>query len=157
MKCIVFSDTHGNYPLAIEVLTHAAPADMIFHLGDEAEDASMIESICQTKVQKVAGNCDPPGKFPREISTFVEKTKVLLTHGDRYHVKSGLAKLVERAVAVEANLVLYGHTHQASIERINDILFVNPGSLLRGSSSKSYAVLKIKADQVEAQIVMLEE
>jgi putative phosphoesterase len=157
MKCIVFSDTHGNYPLAIEVLSHTDPADMIFHLGDEAEDASMIESICQTKVQKVAGNCDPPGEFPREISTLVGETRVLLTHGDRYSVKSGLAKLLERAVTTEADVVLYGHTHQASIERINNILFVNPGSLLRGSSSKSYAVLKIEAHQVEAQIVMLEE
>ena len=157
MECIVFSDTHGNYPLALEALTQSTPANIIFHLGDEADDASMIENSCLKQIQKVAGNCDAPGKYPREISTLIGKTRVLLTHGDRYSVKSGLSKLVERAVATNVDVVLYGHTHQASIDRINGILFVNPGALWSGSSCKSYARLSVNPDGAEARIVFLGE
>ncbi|GAM11057.1 putative metallophosphoesterase YsnB [Geobacter sp. OR-1] len=157
MNCIVFSDTHGNYPLAAETVSLAAPVDMIIHLGDETEDANMIERICLTQVQKVAGNCDPPGKWPREICTSVGETRMLLTHGDRYSVKAGLSKLVERAVAADAQVVLYGHTHQASIERIGGILFVNPGSLHCGAAIKSYAVLTINNSEIAARIVVITE
>ena len=157
MECIVFSDTHGDYPLAVEALSQTDPVDMIFHLGDEAEDASMIEHICLTQVQKVAGNCDAPGKYPKEINILVGKTRVLLTHGDRYSVKSGLSKLLERAVATEADVVLYGHTHQASIDKINGILFVNPGSLNRNSTCQSYALLTLDDDSAKARIVTIGE
>jgi putative phosphoesterase len=157
MKCIVFSDTHGNYPLAVEALSQSVPVDMIFHLGDEADDACIIEHLYPGQVMKVAGNCDSPGKYPREIITLAGKTRMLLTHGDRFGVKSGLSKLVERAIAADADVVLYGHTHQASIDRINGILFVNPGSLQRNSACKSYALLSINDHGAEAQIVLIEE
>jgi len=153
MECIVFSDTHGNYPQAIEILYACAPVDVIFHLGDIAEDACMIESICLAQVQKVAGNCDPPGRHDREIITTIGSTRILLTHGDRYGVKTGMEKLAERGIAADVDLVLYGHTHQASIVTIEGIIFVNPGSLQRGSAVRSYARLTIDGNNIEARIV----
>lgn len=157
MECIVFSDTHGNYPLALEALHQSSPVDLIFHLGDEADDARMIEHICMKKVQKVSGNCDAPGRYPREINMLIGTTRLLLTHGDRYGVKSGLAKLVERAVSEKVDVVLYGHTHQASIDTIDGILFVNPGALHMGSPLKSYARLSLRQEKSEAQIVVVAE
>lgn len=130
---------------------------MIIHLGDEVEDASLIELICNTPVQKVAGNCDPPGRYPREINTTVGQTRVLLTHGDRYSVKSGLTKLVERAVATDTDVVLYGHTHHASIDEIDGILLINPGSLHQSTAHMSYASLIFHEGGTEARIVMVEE
>jgi len=157
MECIVFSDTHGNYQLAVEALSQSDPIDLIFHLGDEADDAGMIEHICMTKIHIVAGNCDPPGKYPREKITLIGKTRVLMTHGDRYHVKSDLSKLVNRAVTADVKIVLYGHTHIASIEEINGILFINPGSLQRGSSCKSYARVSLNNHGVSARIIIMED
>jgi putative phosphoesterase len=157
MKCIVFSDTHGNYPLAVEVISQSAQVDMIFHLGDGAEDASILEHLYHGQVIKVAGNCDAPGKYPREIITMAGETRLLLTHGDLYGVKSGLSKLVERAITTVSDVVLYGHTHQASIDMINGILFVNPGSLQKNSASQSYALLSLNNHSPEARIILIED
>lgn len=156
MECIIFSDTHGNYQLAIEALSQSAPVDMIFHLGDEAEDAGMIEHICMTKVHKVAGNCDAPGKYPRENIILIGKTRVLMTHGDRYNVKKGLSGLIARAVDADVDVVLYGHTHNASIDEINGIIFINPGSLQRGSSCQSYARLTLDDSGANARLIFME-
>jgi len=157
MECIIFSDTHGNYPLAIEALSVAGPIDMICHLGDETADAVMIEHIILTKVHKVAGNCDAPDDTPREVCTTIGKSRLLMTHGDRYNVKSGLSKLIERAVAANVDIVLYGHTHQSAIDRIQGILFVNPGSLQRNSACKSYALLTINDNDADARIIIMKE
>lgn len=157
MECIVFSDTHGNYPLAIEILSRSTPVDTVFHLGDKAEDAIFIEHLFKTKVQKVAGNCDPPGMHEREIITMYGNKRILLTHGDRYGVKAGLEKLVERGVDANVDLVLYGHTHHASIDEIEGILFVNPGSLQLGTAYKSYARITIDDQGIEARIMYLDE
>lgn len=157
MKCIVFSDTHGNYPLAIEILLRSDPVDAVYHLGDKAEDAGFIEHLCKTTVQKVAGNCDAPGMYEREIITVAGNRRILLTHGDRYGVKSGLSKLVERGIDMNVDLVLYGHTHQASIDEIEGIIFVNPGSLQHGSAYKSYARITVDDQGIEARILYLDE
>jgi putative phosphoesterase len=156
MVCIIFSDTHGNYNLAAEALIAAGHVDLIFHLGDVASDAAMLEQIFSRPVGKVAGNCDPPGILPRELSTEIETVRVLLTHGDSYNVKSGLMSLRQRAVATNSQVVLYGHTHNAVVDEIDGILFINPGSLHQDSSFKSYARLIIENDRVSAEIIALD-
>lgn len=157
MECLVFSDTHGNYPLAAAVIMQAGPVEMIFHLGDEAGDAVMLEQIMARKVEKVSGNCDPPGKYPREICTILERTRILMTHGDRYRVKSGLSELHRRAVNANVDVVLYGHTHVASVDVIDGILFVNPGSLQKGNGEKSFARLSIGSNGPVARIITISE
>lgn len=157
MECLVFSDTHGNYPLAAAIVMQAGPVDLIIHLGDDAEDAVMLEQILSLKVEKVSGNCDPPGKHPREICDSLESTRILITHGDRYRVKGGLSELHRRAVDAGVDLVLYGHTHRAAVEKIDGILFVNPGSLYKGSSEKSYARITITDEGAFARIIPVTE
>ena len=156
MVCIIFSDTHGNYNLAAEALIEAGEVDLIFHLGDVASDAAMLEQIFSRPVEKVAGNCDPPGILPCELSTEIGAIRVLLTHGDCYNVKSGLKSLKQRAVATNSQIVLYGHTHNAVVDEIDGILFINPGSLHQDSSFKSYARLIIENDRVSAEIIALD-
>ena len=121
MVCIIFSDTHGNYNLAAEALIEAGEVDLIFHLGDVASDAAMLEQIFSRPVEKVAGNCDPPGILPCELSTEIGAIRVLLTHGNCYNVKSGLKSLKQRAVATNSQIVLYGHTHNAVVDEIEGI------------------------------------
>jgi putative phosphoesterase len=156
MECLVLSDTHGNYPLATKIVLLEPCVDLIIHLGDEADDAQMLEHLCAKQVRKVSGNCDPPGKHPRELLTFVEQTSLLITHGDRYGVKSGLSRLHQRAVSTGARVVLYGHTHIAAIDEIDGILFVNPGALAREASLKSYARLTFAASGTQARIVQID-
>jgi putative phosphoesterase len=155
MECVIISDTHGNYPLAAEAIIKAGPVDRIFHLGDDADDAAMLEHIISKRVDKIAGNCDVPGKYPREISVELENTLLLITHGDRYKVKSGLTELYRHAVSKSARVVLYGHTHQAAVEEIDGILFINPGSLQRGEQPKSYARLSLSREGPKAEIIVI--
>lgn len=157
MECLVFSDTHGNYPLAAAAILQAGPVDRIFHLGDEAEDAVMVERIVCQKVETVSGNCDPPGTHPREICIELGNVRLLLTHGDRYRVKNGLDELRRKAVEANVDVVLYGHTHRASVDEIDGILFVNPGSIQKGSGEKSFARLSIRGEIPVAKIIPIRE
>ncbi len=157
MECLIFSDTHGNYPLAAKAIMMAGLIDKIFHLGDDADDAAMLEHIFSKQVEKIAGNCDVPGKYPRELTIDLENTRLLITHGDRYKVKSGLVDLYRHAVSENAKIVLYGHTHQSAIEEIDGILFINPGSLQRGEQPKSYAKLSLSREVAKAEIITIHE
>jgi uncharacterized protein len=152
MKLLILSDTHDNYPLAIKALEHAGDIDQIIHLGDGVDDARIIEYISEKPVIMVAGNCDSIASVPRDIRTMIARKEFFLTHGHNYHVKSGLTQLYNKAVAEEVSIVLYGHTHIAAIETINDVMFVNPGCL-RHNTFTSYATLSISAGNISAEII----
>lgn len=152
MKLLILSDTHGDYPLAVRALDEAGPVDQIIHLGDEIEDARLLEEITGRPLLKVAGNCDLGSTDAREISCTLEGRRIFMTHGDRYYVKSGLAGLREKGVEENAGIVLYGHTHVAAVEEIGGTLFVNPGCLSSKCRNASYATLTITPDGVAAEI-----
>lgn len=153
MKILILSDTHGNYPMAIRALDKAGRVDQIVHLGDDIEDARMLETIIGRPVIKVPGNCDPGAAEIRDFFTSFEDVDIFITHGDRYTVKAGLAELYKKAVEKNARLVLYGHTHIAAIEKIGEILFVNPGCLSYKCQQNSYAVLTLAGGKVLAEVM----
>jgi uncharacterized protein len=155
VKLLIISDTHGDYPLAVRAVDAAGHVDLIVHLGDCFEDARIMDTIVRVPVIKVPGNCDPGTEAEREIVVTLADSTVMITHGDRYAVKSGLSNLHKRAMELKVNVVLYGHTHHAAIESIGDILFVNPGSLNTKSRQAGYAMLTIDKGSIEAALVTL--
>jgi hypothetical protein len=155
VKLLIISDTHGDYPLAVRAVDSAGPVDLIVHLGDCSDDALIIESISDVPVLKVPGNCDPGSDDERELLVTIAGRPVMITHGDRYAVKSGLSRLHKRAMELKANIVLYGHTHHAAIETIGDIIFINPGSLNAKSHHAGYAVLTLDFGSIEPRIIPL--
>lgn len=156
MDLLILSDTHGNYPLAVRTLDKAGHVDQIIHLGDEIDDAWLIETITGRPVLKVPGNCDLGAGEAREVSISIGGRTVFATHGDRHNVKSGLAGLLKNAQEKKAEIVLYGHTHVAAVDTIDGILFVNPGSLRHNCRNPSYAVLTITPERVSAEIFPME-
>ena len=152
MRLLILSDTHGNYLLAVKALEETGQVDRIIHLGDEYEDARMIEAIIGSPLIKVPGNCDLGVEDARNITVEFDGIRIFMTHGDRYQVKSGLARLHKKATAEQAGIVLYGHTHVAAITDIDGILFVNPGCLGYNCSAPSYAILTITHGKVAAEI-----
>lgn len=156
MRVLVFSDTHGNHPLLFQAISCIGPVDLVIHLGDEVEDARQIEYATGWSVLKVAGNCDPPSNEPRELILTLCGTPCLLTHGDRHQVKRGLEPLLRQAQSVGASVVLYGHTHQATILEAEGILFVNPGTLARGTATCTCALVTFTAVGCSAVIVDVE-
>ncbi len=152
MRILVISDTHGNYPLALRAWDLAEPLDAVIHLGDGGDDAELLSRIMGTEVIRVAGNCDHGSTEPRELLREYEGNRLLLVHGDRYGVKSGLARLEQRGIDVRADCVLFGHTHHATIVTLSGILFVNPGTLMCSSQQATFAVLEITPAGVTATL-----
>ncbi|EHI97371.1 phosphodiesterase, MJ0936 family [Clostridium sp. DL-VIII] len=129
MLIAVVSDTHRitkYIKLAKELIKGA---DILIHLGDNIEDVQILEDNFNGKVYAVAGNCDYSGKYPKEGIIEVNNRKIFFTHGDLYGVKSSINNIYYRGREVEADVVLFGHTHEQLLEKENGIILMNPGSV----------------------------
>jgi uncharacterized protein len=154
MRLLVISDSHGNYPFALKAHELAGPVDHIIHLGDGAEDALLMAQALGVPVIQVAGNCDPDPRLPQELILDFGPCRLLLTHGNRQMVKTGLRQLVDKGIEVEATVVLYGHTHRSAVQTESGMLLVNPGALRQGFPG-SYAILTLSETEVHAEIFQL--
>ena len=156
MRIIILSDTHGNYAWAVRLVSGAGPADLVIHLGDEFEDGALVGRFCQLPVLAVPGNCDLGCSEPRTKITDLAGRMVLLTHGDSYGVKSGLTNLVKKAHSEQAEIVLFGHTHQALVRQADGVLLINPGTLQHRAPCQSYAILELTQATASATIVYVD-
>lgn len=149
MKILVVSDTHNdykNFKLAIKI---EQPFDMLIHLGDNESDVYALEDLLKDiPIKNVVGNCDWYGES-EELFFKVKNNNIFICHGHRYSVKSSLTLLMEKAKSINANIVLFGHTHKPLIEKEDGIYFFNPGSLghPRGMSRPSYGIINIQEDK----------
>lgn len=129
MLIAVVSDTHrmDRYiKLAKELIKEA---DVLIHLGDNIEDVEVLERGFKGEVYAVSGNCDYSNRYPKERIIELNGKKIFFTHGDIYGVKNGLNNIYFKGREVEADIVLFGHTHEAIIEKENNIILMNPGSI----------------------------
>lgn len=147
MKILLLSDTHGNFPLALEACFIAEPFDLLIHLGDGCDDVTLLKMSGIDKCVNVSGNCDLGSTAPRELIWEGEGIRILLTHGDRYGVKSGLEPLLARSKELNVNATFYGHTHLPLNETIDGILFVNPGTLTKAALCNSCAIIELIQDR----------
>lgn len=152
MRILVVSDSHGNDVGLLRAHEQAGPCDLVIHTGDGEQDAAALEAVLGCTVLRVAGNCDVGSRAERELVLQLSGIRCLITHGDRYGVKSGLERLVQQAEALDVDLILYGHTHHARCDRFGNRLFVNPGALTRQNDTPSYAIVMIEASGVTAAL-----
>lgn len=153
MQIAVISDTHRHSFELNEVLKLIQDTDMIIHLGDNVEDVDILKDGFKGEIINVRGNCDFVSFVSSERFEEIEGMKILITHGHKYNVKNDLLRLKYRAKEVGADIVLFGHTHEA-IELFEDgIWFINPGSLAFPKIKyKSYAILEITNNNVKVSI-----
>ena len=154
MRILVVSDTHGNYLAPLQIFKETG-AEMLIHLGDEIDDAVTLELILDRPVMKVPGNCDPGAQEPRDLLKKIADRLFFVTHGDQYQVKNSLNRLVEKAKELKAAVVLFGHTHKPLIQKQDGVLLINPGALMAGSDSKSYALLTVTYSRITSEIIYL--
>lgn len=159
MRIIVVSDTHGRASRFEEVVRLHSEADAFIHLGDGEWDFERVRDMHpDKKMYFVCGNCDYNSLQPSiSIETFNGK-RVLFTHGSNDGVKYGLSKLIQRADSVNADIVLYGHTHIPFTDYINSKLYImNPGSLgaPREGIRGTYGVIDIVNNSVLMNIANL--
>lgn len=135
------SDTHGDASIIAEVIQYSGVVDAVFHCGDSELD---VEHKSLQSVHVVRGNCDMDSSLPNEVITEVKGSKIYMTHGHLLQVKNTMIPIKLRAQEVEADVVLFGHSHILGAEVLNEILFLNPGSLTfpRGRTEKSYSIIE---------------
>lgn len=133
MRVLVFSDSHGRVSPMVDAVELYRP-DVAFHLGDVVRDADNLRLACpKLTLYQVRGNCDwsSSGEPTEGVVRLAGKT-VFYLHGHTQSVKSGIGPAVAAARAVEADLLLFGHTHQPLRAQYDDLLAVNPGAVMDG-------------------------
>ncbi len=128
MKVLVVSDTHKKNDNYFKVLEMHKP-DMVIHCGDAEGSEYALTKAADCPVHIVLGNNDFFSDLPKELELEIEGYKVWVTHGHNYYVSMGNELLKKEAIARGMDIVMYGHTHRPVVDRDDDIIAVNPGSL----------------------------
>lgn len=158
MKVGFLSDTHGYLDDTNRALKILEDCDVIIHLGDVlahgprnriapgyfpkdlAEVLSKIDNI-----EYISGNCDADvdsmvtGKDISSKGQFIEvgDLKIYATHG----YLEDEEERIDTAKALNANLLVTGHSHIKKLEEWEDLILLNPGSTsLPKDGSKSVAI-----------------
>ena len=159
MKIIIVSDSHGN-TLNFDAIIEQHQADIYLHAGDFAADSEIFRLKTGKPTFAVLGNTDrqrnhyKPDEYI-EIDGFL----LWLTHGNKYlGYNSDCCKLITPAQEIQADIVVFGHTHIAKVETQYNITFINPGSISypRDIPKPSFAVLELqKGEQPKVNIYRL--
>ena len=165
MTLLILSDSHGRPDRIDEALRRVKPDGLLF-AGDGLRDLTYREIPCP--FWAVAGNCDwistpliiNGGLLEPETEELVtlEGIRILLIHGHKYGVKSGLGQAVARAVQRDADVLVFGHTHiplelrlspdsgRADFSVTKPLTVFNPGSL--GDRNASFGTLTVRGGQI---------
>ncbi|UDM31694.1 metallophosphoesterase [Lentilactobacillus laojiaonis] len=126
MKILVVSDNHGDYEIIEKIVQKFKnQVNLICHCGDSE---SLLSDPINQQMAIVKGNMDFES-FDNNQLIEIEDKKILLTHGHKENVNQGMLSLELLAKSYQADVVLFGHTHQLQAIRDDGILFVNPGSI----------------------------
>jgi len=161
----VLSDTHdnlGNVEKAIDLLKKKNITTVI-HAGDIIAPFTLKKfSKSGLRFYGVLGNNDGEiyllSKIALSEGLSLRHPPYELKLGDRkiviFHGMGGMeeTKRIVRAIAKygDYDIVIFGHTHEITVERIGRTLLLNPGEVFGGLTGKaSLAILDLKTLEVE--------
>lgn len=119
----LISDTHGL--VRPEVFGALAGVELILHAGDVG-DGVLEEIGAIAPVEAVFGNTDDPDdpRLHQSIERLIGGLRVHVSHGHELG-----SPTPERLLATyDADVIVYGHTHQQQVVESNSRLVVNPGA-----------------------------
>jgi putative phosphoesterase len=145
----VISDTHARdlSGIAAPVLKALAEVDLIVHAGDFTERGVLEGLKTLGEVKAVCGNMDSgelKEMLPRQDLFLVGGKRVGLIHG--VGAPWGITNRVKDAFP-EADIIIFGHSHQACNRFLGESLLFNPGR-----ARDSFGILKI-GTEVDAEII----
>lgn len=128
-----------------------APQQVI-HLGDLQRDAEELAyAYPKLPICMVPGNCDGWTMDPAKKQITLEGKQILLSHGHLWGVKRGYEGATADARACGADILLFGHTHRALCQQMEDGLWVmNPGA-----ARFSFGEILIQDGQIHCQVIEL--
>ncbi len=116
MELLIFSDSHGRVDaMNLALSRQIRPIYAICFLGDGLADTELLRTN-NSLLWTVKGNCDFGVRAADELTERVIDLmghRILMTHGHLCSVKSGIGALLSRAVELDADAVMFGHTHEA--------------------------------------------
>ncbi len=98
--------------------------------------------------------------LPKEIRLSLYSKRILLTHGspasDEEYISSDTSKsrLEEISKNADFELIICGHSHKVFFEKINNTIFINPGSVGRpddGDPRACYSILEISKNNISVK------
>lgn len=154
VRILVVSDSHGMEMNLRQAVLSQPTADIVIHLGDGAAEAERVKNSFPDKMfLQVRGNCDWMAALPNAGTYTAEGAKIFYTHGHVYNVKSGLYTAVCAAREQKANVLLYGHTHEALTDYDDGLYIMNPGAL--SGWKASYGILDITPQGIVTNVIRL--
>lgn len=154
MRILVVSDTHGNFKNFKQAIENDRSVDVIIHCGDSRGELEEMKMYYPDKAFIcVKGNCDLGSMLPNDEIRVFENKKLFITHGHLYNVKLALYPICCKAREEKADIVIFGHTHNALAEYDDGLYILNPGSL--GSYGATYAYIDVTEQGIMTNIVKL--
>ena len=157
MKIGIISDTHGNKKAIDKALKSEPAVEMWLHAGDYTRDGEYLTKKSLVPVKMVAGNNDVyfGNEYPEELLFDVAGLTIWLTHGHHQRVKWDLKTIAAAGKSLAANIIVFGHTHEATIEYISSVILINPGAAMPWEGG-GYAVLDIdEQGKISAELKQL--
>jgi putative phosphoesterase len=159
----LISDTHVPVraeKIPLRVFKVFEEVDFIIHAGDLVKLWVVDELEQLAPVLVVYGNMDGPevrGKLPRLNSLKVFDWRIGVTHDPK--ALFGIGKMRELAAKNGFDVLVYGHTHSASVKWDGDVLFVNPGSPTNPAppflAKPSVGLLRVTKEKITPEIIQI--
>lgn len=141
MKIIVISDSHGNYNVLKDIILSHSDAEVILFCGDGNRDIDEVRRVFPEKMFiSVKGNCDWYCNNPDVQEITLCGKKIFITHGHIFGVKQGYSRIINHGHSINADIVVFGHTHNQFSSVEGGMLLVNPGS---AKYYKQYSIIEI--------------
>jgi hypothetical protein len=146
----VISDTHGL--MRPEALTALEGSDLIIHAGDIGSPDILPALNRIAPVHAIRGNVDRDSwtdEYPETLAVVVGEATFWVLH-DRNELDLDPA-------AADFAAVIFGHSHQPSIEMKNGVLYLNPGSAgpRRFKLPISVATVEVRGRALRSKLVEL--
>ena len=162
---LILSDSHGHTRnLRTALASQLRAPDMVLFLGDGLRDLGCL-GLQEKRISLlgVKGNCDgytyPEPDEPNERLLTVGNVRILMMHGHTHHVKGGWMPAAAHAARQGADILLFGHTHQAIEEHLpagtllsgipleKSLTVFNPGTVGGGwGTAATFGTLSVRGD-----------
>ena len=114
----------------------------------------MLNSISDS-ILCVRGNCDTNSNLNEAEVINIEDVKVGLTHGVVYP-RGDTQQLYYIAKELGVDVLISGHTHQPMVEKIDDVILLNPGSPTQPRlTDATVMVVEINGSDIQADIIKI--
>ena len=154
----LISDTHipdRMKELPEKVFEAFKDVEMILHAGDvtSQEVIEKLEEIAP--VTAIQGNTDRIVglNLPKTAVVEAEELKIGVIHGEVYP-RADTQQLHYLAKQLDVDILVSGHSHQPKVEKVEDVLLINPGSpTVPRLADRTIMMLEINKKEVDVELV----